>query len=74
MTVDEFVERTEHTPTDAEWANLMREYNRNDWEDKDMFCRRWLIQHGQYHKIGEIIRRRKQKKLTPFDAAAVPTV
>ena len=29
MTVDEFVERTEHTPTDAEWANLMREYNRN---------------------------------------------
>ena len=55
MTVDEFVERTEHTPTDAEWANLMREYNRNDWEDKD--------QHGQYHKIGEIIRRRKQKKL-----------
>lgn len=57
MTIDEFVERTEHTPTDAEWANLMREYNRNEWEDKDMFCRRWLIQHGQYHKIGK----------TPYD-------
>ena len=57
MTVDEFIERTEHTPTDTEWRIIVRDYQKNDWEDKDMFCRRWLIEHNQYHKIGEIRRK-----------------
>lgn len=59
MTIDEFTARTNHTPTDDEWRLIIHEYLKNDWEDKDMFCRRWLIQHGQYHKIGDILRRKK---------------
>ena len=59
MTVYEFFDRTEHMPTDSEWRTIIKEYLKNDWEDKDMFCRRWLIEHGLYHKIGEIRRKGK---------------
>ena len=59
MTVDEFTDRTDYEPTAAQWREIVRDYLSHDWEDKDMFCRRWLIERGQYQKIGEIIRRRK---------------
>lgn len=63
MTREEFFDRTEHYPSDDEWRLITKDYLKNDWENKDMFCRRWLIEHGLYHKIAEIGRKRQNESL-----------
>lgn len=42
MTKEEFTTRTGFDPTAAQWQEITASYQQFDWEDKDMFCRRWL--------------------------------